>query len=82
MGEQAIEGLDPDAVFRRHAIAASDVPAPPTFFPAQSHSLLPDSNLTGTREIAATASFEDKTVFRGQFYTLPLTPIFDEDITK
>ena len=36
----------------------------------------------GTREIAAPASLEDKTVFRGQSYTLPLTPIFDEDITK
>ena len=36
----------------------------------------------GTREIAAPASLQDKTVFRGQSYTLPLTPIFDEDITK
>jgi Uma2 family endonuclease len=36
----------------------------------------------GTREIAAPGSLQDKTVFRGQSYTLPLTPIFDEDITK
>ena len=36
----------------------------------------------GTREIAAPASLQDKTVFSGQSYTLPLTPIFDEDITK
>ena len=36
----------------------------------------------GTHEIAAPASLEDKTVFRGQSYTLPMTPIFDEDITK
>ena len=36
----------------------------------------------GTREVAVPASLEDETVFRGQFYKLPLTPIFDEDITK
>jgi Uma2 family endonuclease len=36
----------------------------------------------GTREIAAPASLQEKTVFGGQLYALPLTPIFDEDITK
>jgi Uma2 family endonuclease len=36
----------------------------------------------GTRQIAVPASLQEKTVFGGQFYTLPLTPIFDEDITK
>jgi len=36
----------------------------------------------GTLEIAAPSSLQDKTVFRSQSYTLPLTPIFDEDITK
>jgi len=36
----------------------------------------------GTREIAAPASLQDKTVFPGQSYILPLTPIFDEDMTK
>ena len=36
----------------------------------------------GTREVAAPKSLQDTTVFGGQFYTLPLTPIFEEDITK
>jgi len=36
----------------------------------------------GAQEIAAPASLEDKSVFRGQSYTLPLTLIFDEDMKK
>ena len=36
----------------------------------------------GTREIAAPASLHEEKLFGDTLYSLPLTPIFDEDITK
>lgn len=36
----------------------------------------------GIREVAAPACLEDDKVFAGLSYSLPLSPIFDEDITK
>jgi Uma2 family endonuclease len=36
----------------------------------------------GTREVAAPASLEEKTLFTGYHYSLPLADIFDEDLTK
>jgi Uma2 family endonuclease len=36
----------------------------------------------GTREITAPASLHEETVFAGLSYALPLSPIFDEDLTK
>ena len=36
----------------------------------------------GVREVSAPASLEEAIVFAGHSYSLPLTPIFDEDITK
>lgn len=39
-----------------------------------------DSN--GLREIAAPNPLQDNVVFGGHPYSLPLSPVFDQDITK
>ena len=36
----------------------------------------------GIREVSAPASLQEATIFGGQSYSLPLSPIFEEDVTK
>jgi len=39
-------------------------------------------DLQGTREVAAPAALRDDKLFAGHTYLLPLSPIFEEDVTK
>lgn len=39
-------------------------------------------DLQGTREVAAPASLQEDKLFAGHPYLLPLSPIFEEDVTK
>lgn len=39
-------------------------------------------NAHGAHEIAVPGSLEDESVFGGRPYSLPLSPVFDDDITK
>jgi Uma2 family endonuclease len=50
------------------------------FYPNAKAVVIHDSN--GTREIAAPATLEEKDLFGGKRYALPLTSIFDEDLTR